>query len=153
MGFQHKRILISLCRNGLRHLESYNLIFSSCVIGITQKQITAESSNRVFYFSIQRWCNLKLLIEVGHTVCGRLTQKNTNTSWPLDVLVHSSKQGLVSHRVNGARALAPTWLRAPKSIILWKKKKKWRRKRIYCFANFFQHVVAFSSSPINLAFW
>ena len=62
----------------MRSPESENHIFSACseclcicvsVIGITQKQITAESSNLAFYICVIGRCYLKLFIKTGKKLC------------------------------------------------------------------------------------
>ena len=62
----------------MRSPESENKIFnvwSVCVrvclsvISITQKQITAETSNLVFYICIMYRCYLKLFVKIGQNLC------------------------------------------------------------------------------------
>ena len=58
----------------LRSPESENHIFSVwsvcvCAITITQKQITAESSNLEFYICNTGKCYLKLFIKIGQKLC------------------------------------------------------------------------------------
>ena len=66
----------------LRSPESENHIFSKwsdcmcvclcvrvSVISITQKQITAETSNLVFNIIIKYRCNLKLFMKIGQKLC------------------------------------------------------------------------------------
>ena len=60
----------------LRFSEFENHIFSSwpvcvisSVISITQKEITAETSNLVFNICITYRCNLKLFIKIGQELC------------------------------------------------------------------------------------
>ena len=58
----------------LKPSESENNIFSVwsvcvSVISITQKQITAETSNLVFYICIMRRCYLKLFMKIAQKLC------------------------------------------------------------------------------------
>ena len=68
----------------MRASESENHIFSiwsvcMCfcvfVVSITQKQITAEPSNLVFYISIIYGCYLNLFMTIGQKLC---VQEHTN---------------------------------------------------------------------------
>ena len=60
------------------------LCFCVTVISITQKQITAETWNLVFYICIKYRCFLKLFIKIGQNSVYRNTQKNSNTLRPMD---------------------------------------------------------------------
>ena len=64
----------------LKSPESENHIFRvSFIISITQKQITEETSDLVFYICIMYRCYLKFFIKIGQIFCiQRYTQKFEN---------------------------------------------------------------------------
>ena len=49
------------------------------VISITQKQITVETSNLIFYICITYRCYLRIFIKMGPKFCEQEHTKNSNT--------------------------------------------------------------------------
>ena len=72
-----KSVFVSAC-------VSVYVSVSVSVISITQNQITAETSNLVFYICIMYKCYLKLFIKTDKNSVYRGRQKNYNTLRPMD---------------------------------------------------------------------
>ena len=49
--------------------RAFGLRVYVCVISITQKEITAESSNLAFYICVIGRCYLKLFMKIGQKLC------------------------------------------------------------------------------------
>ena len=81
-GFTNLEVLPEFKNNTF---SSWSLCLYTCVvISITQKQITAETSNLVFNIRITYRCYLKLFIKVGQKLGVQGHTKNSNTLRPMD---------------------------------------------------------------------